>query len=512
MASPSPPSMSVRQAQLLEVYEREMNMKPSEFRAAYVETLPPHWTVCSLAVDEERDDLIVSRLRKGCDPVIMRLPLRRQAHRDNGSEDCLGYKAALAEFRSILSESDATLQQPPAGMARTDKVDWWNKRKELDGRMGSLVQQIESTWLGAFKSLLLPDSSWSTANSKIFRERLQSVLSKTLDGRTKSKGPMPDIHPAVSDILLRLGAEADDRDVEDFLYFVLESWQAVTGTIDLGEIDMDLDVMEKLLEQCNEDPSVPDEAHVVLIVDRTTNMLPWESLPAFREISMSRLPSLMLLRDLLLLEKQWAGDSIESGNRQSYTVSRTQCSYILNPGGDLASTQKRFETLFAQQQWRGIVGRPPTDSEMCGMLSDSDIFLYFGHNGGEQFVKGHEVRKLDRCAVALLVGCSSGKLKDLGEFEPMGTPVHYLMAGCPTILANLWEVTDKDIDAFAYRVLMDWGMLHEAKEAEQGDRASGAPWPSITACVAASRGECKLKYLNGAAPVVYGVPSYVKRS
>jgi len=54
---------------------------------------------------------------------------------------------------------------------------------------------------------------------------------------------------------------------------------------------------------------------------------------------------------------------------------------------------------------------------------------YFGHGSGEQYVKSAQVKRLQRCAVTMLFGCSSGKLRDAGDFEPWGTPFTYLLAG-----------------------------------------------------------------------------------
>lgn len=71
----------------------------------------------------------------------------------------------------------------------------------------------------------------------------------------------------------------------------------------------------------------------------------------------------------------------------------------------------------------------------------------------------------------------------------------------PALVANLWDVTDKDIDKFAWSVFRRTGIA--APEAT----ASASPSPvSLTAAVAQSRDVCNLRYLNGAAPVVYGIP------
>lgn len=164
------PPEAKRLLKLQELYEAEITLKPSEFKAAYVDDLPTAWTVCSISIDEERDDIMFSRLRNGKEPVIVRLPLRRQASRDNGSEDCLGYKAALAEFQDILAGNDATLEQSASNMSRADRVQWWNTRKALDERLGSLLAGIDTTWLGAFKV--------SLAEKVTFRSRGSESMSR----------------------------------------------------------------------------------------------------------------------------------------------------------------------------------------------------------------------------------------------------------------------------------------------------------------------------------------------
>ena len=74
----------------------------------------------------------------------------------------------------------------------------------------------------------------------------------------------------------------------------------------------------------------------------------------------------------------------------------------------------------------------------------------------------------------------------------------------PTLVANLWDVTDKDIDKFSQSVF-DKLSLSSTKEKRSGNNKK----TSIVAAVAQSRDSCKLKYLTGAAPVVYGIPFYL---
>ncbi len=123
------------------------------------------------------------------------------------------------------------------------------------------------------------------------------------------------------------------------------------------------------------------------------------------------------------------------------------------------------------------------------------------------------------------MGCSSGTLTEAGEFEPYGTPMNYMHAGCPALVATLWDVTDKDIDRFSQSVLERWGLLPPAaassgsqsnskkrtnvrKPNEEVAHSVGGQ-TSLVEAVAKARDSCVLRYLNGAAPVVYGIPVYL---
>lgn len=44
-------------------------------------------------------------------------------------------------------------------------------------------------------------------------------------------------------------------------------------------------------------------------------------------------------------------------------------------------------------------------------------------------MRSHKIRHLSRCAATMLWGCSSGAMKDMGEFDRTGTPYNYMLAG-----------------------------------------------------------------------------------
>ena len=90
------------------------------------------------------------------------------------------------------------------------------------------------------------------------------------------------------------------------------------------------------------------------------------------------------------------------------------------------------------------------------------------------------------------------------------------------VVGNLWDVTDKDADAFSYWMLRlsvaelgaaadgDVAADKEAREihgAGAGELAahSGSPLP-VSSAVQLARKACRMAWLVGAATVVYGLP------
>ncbi|KAG5182227.1 hypothetical protein JKP88DRAFT_221290 [Tribonema minus] len=94
------------------------------------------------------------------------------------------------------------------------------------------------------------------------------------------------------------------------------------------------------------------------------------------------------------------------------------------------------------------------------------------------------------------MGCSSGRLRGGGEFEPMGMVSAYLVAGSPAVVANLWDVTDRDIDRYCLAVL----------DAFVVGGGGGAAPPTLAHVVAEGRQVCKMRHIIGYAPVCYGIP------
>lgn len=293
-----------------------------------------------------------------------------------------------------------------------------------------------------------------------------------------------------------------------------------------------LDALRHYYQASRGDDKPSGFEHTILILDKKLHCFPWESLPCLRGRPISRLPSLACLRGRILqmnLDTDQNDSSADS--REGCVVDRSKGAYILNPGNDLSNTQAALEEPLARlSSWSSIVQRAPAEAEVKGYLQENQILLYFGHGSGGQYIRPRTIKKLDNCATTLLMGCSSGILHETGEYEPYGTPMSYMQAGCPALLATLWDVTDKDIDRYSSQVLEKWGLFsHEAQTdlkspVKRGSKQKGkskltkhTETPedpqnpmSLVEAAARSRDSCFLRYLNGAAPVVYGIPVYIR--
>lgn len=156
---------------------------------------------------------------------------------------------------------------------------------------------------------------------------------------------------------------------------------------------------------------------------------------------------------------------------------------------------------------------------------------------GTQYISRHEIEKLEIHAAALLMGCSSGVLTCKGSYAPQGTPLSYLFAGSPAVIANLWDITDRDIDKFSKGVVNSWlqseaevravscsacAIIEEprrgrGRKTQANGHGSNRRWckgcatRQIASSIGKAREECKLDMLTGAAPVCYGVPTVLRR-
>lgn len=299
-----------------------------------------------------------------------------------------------------------------------------------------------------------------------------------------------------------------------------------------------------------------EDTHTILILDKCLHGIPWESLPSLRGQSISRIPSLAALRHRILMIES-SQDGLEQAHEGRFYVSRSSGSSILNPSGDLKSTQETIQPLLMTlpESWTHSLSAQD-ERGFASLLANNEIMLYFGHGCGSQYIRPRAVKKLalaepgkvSTCATTWLMGCSSAVVNENGVFEPDGMALAYITAGAPAVVGTLWDVTDKDCDRASVKAGELWGLWDipaestsniskgKSKEVESSRSGSVAarrklfeskaredvrtkrgvsPEPvkrrmDLSRAVARGRESCYLKYLNGAAMVTYGIPVYLR--
>ncbi|BGP39728.1 separin protein [Rhodotorula kratochvilovae] len=487
--------------------------EPTLVEAPLSALLPPSWSALTLHLTPERDSLIVCRHRRDVDPLVFKLPLDRLARREGDEDEAFTYEVAAAELKDIIAASNAGTQNAKNVDGKEARTAWWAERKELDERLGTLLQMMEDAWLGAFKSVFCDARQHDAGSFAAFKSRIERILKRSMVRAAGDKRSTRfRVEDSIVECLAALPSTSREEDLEDLFYFMAESFQFSGVPLACDETDVDQVVVDlrEALEELHGTKSAPKsrvnpDEHTFLVLDKDLQAFPWESLPCLQGRSVSRLPSLAFLRDRLDLA---AARAAPDAPPHEVIVDPSRTSFVLNPGGDLKNTQKTFEPWLEEQTqeraWTGVTARAPMEEEVKSALLNKELFLFFGHGGAEQYIRSQMIRHLPRCAVTMLWGCSSGLLKDQGDFEPVGTPYHYMVAGCPALVANLWDVTDKDIDKFAFSVFRLTGIAAPSPDSPLPSPA--APPATLTAAVAQSRGVCNLRFLNGAAPVVYGIP------
>lgn len=132
---------------------RTESAEPIMTEPAFSALLPIGWTVASLHLTAEKDCLILVRHRKAEEPLVFKMPLDRQARREN-EEETLSYATAIGELQDIISRSNAGTQRAKHVDGKLERASWWKERIELDNRLKMLTESMEETWLGAFKVIL----------------------------------------------------------------------------------------------------------------------------------------------------------------------------------------------------------------------------------------------------------------------------------------------------------------------------------------------------------------------
>ncbi|XP_077054466.1 separin isoform X1 [Siphateles boraxobius] len=415
--------------------------------------LPAGITVCMLSLagvypDEIGSTILLTRLERGSTPITVRIPTANR-------------EVQIRSVAMLLQEMDGVLKGQKEVSMMAEKSQWWEGRKSLDVRVEKMLEEMEEA-LGVWRTLLLPLASDPELEVQV------KCFQKALKG-TK-----------ITQDILRVVLSASP------LLSLLDLQCLVEG---MGQQDKNF---LRLLQCCvtklkgREEP----QGHTVLILDKYLQRLPWENIACLKSCSVTRMPSLHAVLGHSHLKEMDSSCVLSCG------VNPEKVYYVLNPDGNLPDTENRFKEWFTGEKvWQGVCGTAPDPDKLHEAVTTKDLYIYIGHGAGSRFLDAQRVLKGPVRTVALLFGCSSAALSVLGHQEGTGIILSYLTAGCPLVLGNLWDVTDRDLDRFTSALLQSW--------------LSSGSGSSLLQHLAKSRNATHLKHIIGAAPIAYGLPVHI---
>lgn len=242
-----------------------------------------------------------------------------------------------------------------------------------------------------------------------------------------------------------------------------------------------------------------NRSQVGIVLDKDLELIPFESLPMMRGIRQGifRVPSVRLFH------------LIASRDRYPLVIKSDETAYILDPANNLTRTRERFKNkLESHSKWEGTISKPPDPDTLENWLLAKQLYLFIGHGAGtiyyNKLCKGRGLSAMSSIKpVSIVMGCSSARVMSEGpRLEPFGVGWIFVFRGSPCYVGLLWDVTDTDIDNFLDSLLENWISKWQNLDDRIGDTAR----MPITNAVSKAKLVCKLKFLVGSTPVVYGLP------
>ncbi|EGW34669.1 uncharacterized protein SPAPADRAFT_132760 [Spathaspora passalidarum NRRL Y-27907] len=459
-----------------------------DFKGLLFNHIPSGTTFISIDICSHSGDLLLSKIDRGKDPVFLRLPVKRFQSRVNQPDKIVGFKEIKARFASIIQESDQSTKKEVTSRVNTkaQRQKWWKLRFELDYRLQELLNEVQNYWIGGFGGIF-SNFQTGTVYDK-FKQDFLKILSDRLPSRKNRASKSFTFDDTVIYCLYAL-KEYSRELVDDIFYYLIDTLNFHGEFNDYALINFDkLHHSTKVLMDKYRPLRYETKQQLIIIPSSRCLFFPWESMLLLENRAISRMPSISMAIEVLKPRMYWSNNL-------------SDLFYVLNPGGDLGRSEERFKKYFtAHRNWKGIIGRKPPEDEIIHGISNTELFVYIGHGGCDQYFKisnffKHFLASGSKLPPSLLLGCSSGALKDNGIFEPSGNIYNWLACGVPMALVNLWDVTDKDIDTFSVSVFENWGLFKSDKEKV-----------NFAEAVSKSRDKCTLRFMNGSAPVVYGLP------
>ena len=405
----------------------------------------------------------------------------------------------LNDFNYIMNESKTIIASGKYVINDNDKLNWWKSRKDLDVYFANYLHTIEQICFSCWKGIFIAQDINMEIKSykKALINELYNYILQLCPNKAKS---------FISINYIKILFNGFNHITYDqFKYGIawLFGWYYECISID-QDYQFKAIQIKKLKDIYNlfiinykkyeiyqqQFKNNNDKSSIILCLSKEIQCIPFENLPIAQLQSISRAPNINFI----------ISQYITLNNRPNKVYNALNTYYIVNPGNDIPRTQQIFESKFNNEKtWSGLIATKPTHQLMNKILSESDIYIYCGHGSGSKYYSTDLISRTSINSIVILMGCSSGLLKSniYDEYEANGVALSYLAAGATCVIANLWDVTDKDIDKFSDHMLQSIAYTNDQNINKKNN---------IVQAMNEARNSCKLRYLNGAATVCYGIP------
>ena len=449
-----------------------------EFKETFVRQLPPNKTVIS--IHQLENDLLLFNVWTNSLPTVMQFRKKLESK--------FTVLAMTQRWKEIGEKNKQSLQLPADLTDQIELKNWWFGRKEIDSEIGQFMQDLEDNWIGHLKGIFL---------IPFWKEKVPIESCNPLSNEQNNS-----IHLINNCISKLLGSSIDEHDsllLSQLIFGIISCSGRITGN-ELSEcleaFQIDVNWSSKILQeieflsltQLTETAFIGKTNSIILIPFREIFDIPIENINCLRrKLQISRVDSFYTLRQMLKRKRQSSEDTKLIGG-------------ILNPSNDLSHTQTTFESLFKNNSnfhESSIVGRVPSEQDFLSLLQSVDNFLYFGHGGGEGYLKPSTIRKTNINCNIFLIGCSSGKSCNPLDsfFDPIINPINYLWSGSSIVISTLWDITDKDVDRIMLASLEEFLSSTTTTTTSQ----------SLSNCLWKNNANCLLRNATGSSLVFYGI-------
>lgn len=408
----------------------------------------------------------------------------------------------VEQLRGIVEENKQMLFHPrgedgPPILDDDFRRQWWQHRHSLERRMDNLVRELDEDIMCPLLPFLFTDVPKTGEGDRGRDKEILRVLSQKIS-LTDSECPslmarllgilsrcsLEERSPCGALILKALGVGGECERI--LLSLSSQTRKPYNGR----KFDEEDDPFAATtFSDIDETPSSSSSSSFpsllcLMQIDPLLHEFPWEACPS-------------LATSLVTLVRQSPNCGVESTMWTGLSLKVTSLAAILNPSGDLRKTEESLRPLVEQLHPEpALIGRAPSREEMLQALRTS-LLLYAGHGAGDLYGSPREITDSlgggAGAAAALLFGCSSGRLTPRGSYRMEGPLLSFLAARSPLILANLWDVTDRDIDRLTDIFV---------RELSLDERPTQISLARVMEALGRARNTCLLKLLNGFAPVI----------